>query len=259
MRSGDVLLVLIIAASLALIAADGATGGAVQAWIAANLSAVAAWSGDFLVLLGLVLSPLLAMPLVLLIWGRVSGLPPLAERVLTRTTQMLDAISETLSDAVRWFALALVIVTVVVVIQRYVFGNSSTKLQESVIYLHSLLFLLSAGATLLHGGHVRVDVIYSKLSDQGKAWTDLFGYYLALVPMGVLILSTSRSYVSGAWRVLESSRESDGLPLVFALKTAIPLFAVLLILQGFAMTARAVLTLCGREAPVPGEPARREL
>ena len=172
---------------------------------------------------------------------------------------MLDAISETLSDAVRWFALALVIVTVVVVIQRYVFGNSSTKLQESVIYLHSLLFLLSAGATLLHGGHVRVDVIYSKLSDQGKAWTDLFGYYLALVPMGVLILSTSRSYVGGAWRVLESSRESDGLPLVFALKTAIPLFAVLLILQGFAMTARAVLTLCGREAPVPGEPARREL
>ena len=127
-----------------------------------------------------------------------------------------------------------------------------TKLQESVIYLHSILFLLSSAATLLRDGHVRVDIIYSKLDDRAKAWTDLIGVYLALIPMCWMILDASQSYVGSAWRILERSRESDGLPLVFLLKTAIPVFAIMMILQGLSMAARSALTLSGREAPQTG-------
>lgn len=259
MRAGDVLLLLIIAASLALIVVDGASGGGVQAWLQANLPGLGTAIGRFLILSGLVLSPLLAVPLAASLWGRFTALPEPIARILAGLARTIDAVSETAADAVRWFALALVLITVTVVIQRYVFGNSSTKLQESVIYFHALLFLLSAAATLLHGGHVRVDILYSKMGGRAKAWTDLLGYYLALLPMSILILITSRSYVGGAWRILERSRESDGLPLVFLLKTAIPVFAVLMILQGLSMSARAALTIAGKAAPPAGAPAEREL
>lgn len=259
MRAGDVLLLAIIAASVAAIVADGATGGALQTWANTSLPAIAATAGAALGWIGWAVSPLLLLPLLIALWT-LTGAPPAglvrAMRGLVRT---VEAVNVAIGDAARWFALALVLVTATVVIQRYVFGYSSTKLQESVIYLHALLFLLSAAATLLAGGHVRVDIIYSKLSDGAKAWTDILGAYLALIPMCWLILITSRGYVGGAWRILEKSRESDGLPLVFALKTAIPVFAVMLAAQGAAMAARAALKLAGEREPSKPAAAEAEL
>ena len=134
---------------------------------------------------------------------------------------------------------------------------SVTKLQESVIYFHALLFLLSSAVTLLAGGHVRVDIVYARLSDKAKAWTDILGVYLALFPMCWLILDTSRSYVGGAWQIMERSRESDGLPLIFLLKTAIPLFAVMMMAQGVSMAAKSALTIAGKPAP-DGRPDNRQ-
>lgn len=255
MRAGDGLLILVLAASGLLVALDAATDGAMQAFAQASLPTLGTAAGRGLLWIGLALSPLLLLPLMAAVLG--ARAPAGLSRALERAARAIDHLSTTIGDAARWFALALVIVTVVVVVQRYVFGAASTKLQESVIYFHALLFLLSSAATLLAGGHVRVDIIYGKLSERGRAWTDLLGVYLALLPMMILILATSRSYVGGAWRILERSRESDGLPLVFALKTAIPVFAVMMILQGAATAARAALTLAGRTPPAPpGETAK---
>ena len=252
MRAGDRLLLGVIAASLIGLAADGATDGAVGATLSSHLPGIGAFVGQTLGWAGLVLSPLILLPLIAGLWGRFASLPPSLERFLASAARAIDAVSITLADAVRWSALALVLITAVIVVQRYVFGVSITGLQESVIYLHAILFLLSSAATLLNGGHVRVDIIYSKLSDRAKAWTDMAGVYLALIPMSWLILETSRSYVGGAWRILERSREGDGLPLVFLLKTAIPVFAVMMILQGLSMAARAALTVSCRAAPATG-------
>ena len=252
MRAGDLLLLAILALTAAGLLIDTLTGGAFGAGLAANLSGVGLGAGRALGWIGLVLSPLLLVPVVAALWGRFGQLPGGLERVLNTGARAIDAVSTTVADAVRWAGLALVLITMVIVIQRYVFGVSITKLQESVIYLHAVLFLLSSAAALLTGGHVRVDILYSKMSARGRAWTDLAGTYLALIPMSWLILITSQSYVGGAWRILERSRESDGLPLVFLLKTAIPLFAVMMILQGASMAARAALTIAGRPAPETG-------
>lgn len=252
MRAGDVLLLTLIGLTIAGLFADTASSGALGSWLSANLSGIAMTAGAALGWIGLVLSPLLLAPFAAALWGRFAALPFGIERLLDAGARAIDAVSITIADAVRWAALALVIATAVIVIQRYVFGVSATKLQESVIYLHAILFLLSSAAALLTGGHVRVDIIYSKLTERGKAWTDLLGTYLALIPMSWLILETSQSYVGGAWRILERSRESDGLPLVFLLKTAIPVFAVMMILQGLSMAARAALTLSDRSAPHTG-------
>lgn len=249
MRAGDWLLLIVIGLALVLTVADGMTDGALAGWIGAQFYPLAQGMGRGLVIAGYALAPLLILPLACSLVGRFAGLPDPIAGLCHRIIHVIDGISLAVGDAARWLALGLVIVTATVVIQRYVFGFASTKLQESIIYLHALLFLLSAGATLLADGHVRVDIVYSKLSARGKAWTDLIGTYLALIPMGLLILWVSTPYINASWRILERSRESDGLPLVFVLKTAIPLFAVLVILQGSAMALRAALVLSGKQSP----------
>ena len=249
MRGGDALLLLIIVISVALVIADGMTGGAIAGWIETHLYARARDAGVFLRWAGWILAPALALPLIGGLFGRFAGLPSAIESAFRKVIGLFDGVSTIVGDAARWLALALVIVTATVVIQRYVFGFASTKLQESIIYLHALLFLLASGSTLLADGHVRVDIIYSKLSERGKAWTDMIGTYIALFPMALLILWVSTPYINASWRILERSRESDGLPLVFMLKTAIPVFAVLMILQGVSMALRAALTLSGKDAP----------
>ncbi|WP_421786453.1 TRAP transporter small permease subunit [Hyphobacterium sp.] len=258
MRWGDALLLLIVGLALAMTIADAISGAGLSGWIAANLYPLARSIGGGLAMAGWILAPFLLLPLLMALAGGFFGLPDQLAGVARRIISLFDAFSMAVGDAARWFALGLVIVTATVVIQRYVFGFASTKLQESIIYLHALLFLLSAGSTLLADGHVRVDIVYSKLSERGKAWTDLIGTYLALFPMALLILWVSTPYINASWRILERSRESDGLPLVFVLKTAIPVFAVLLIIQGSAMALRAALTLAGRTAPPAPEATEAE-
>ncbi|WP_291842774.1 TRAP transporter small permease subunit [Maricaulis sp.] len=249
MRTGDGLLLALIILSLGLVLVDLATGGAVGQWSGGNLPGIARTIGVWLGRIGVWLSPLLLLPLFSGLMGRFLGLPAPLWSMQRGAIVILDGLTERVAGAARWFALGLVLATAIIVIQRYVFGYASTKLAESVIYMHAGLFLLSSGSALLHGGHVRVDVFYARMTERGKAWIDLLGSYLALMPMSALILWSSTGYLNSTWRVLESSRESDGLAFVFLLKTAIPLFAVLMILQGFSMAARAAMTLAGQASP----------
>ena len=247
MRAGDWIILTLVAFTAGLVALDGVADGALLSSLSQGLPGLAREAGEVLGYLGWALTPLFLLPWLLIITTQFKALPAFFEEFSKGLARSITAINTVIGDGARWFALGLVMVTAIIVIQRYVFGFSSTKLQESVIYMHALLFLLSSAATLIAGGHVRVDIIYNKLSPKGKAWTDLIGTYLALIPMCWIILTTSQSYVGGAWRTLERSRESDGIPLVFLLKTAIPVFAILMIAQGLALAINAALTLTDRE------------
>ena len=155
----------------------------------------------------------------------------------------LDAVNEAVGRAVRWLALALVATQFVVVVLRYVFGTSFIAMQEAVIYLHAALFMAGAGYTLLYDGHVRVDVFYGEASPRRKAWTDLFGVLLLLLPSCLLILYVSWGFMVQAWSILEGPMFVGGIRAVFLLKSLIPLFAILLLVQGAAMALRACLAL----------------
>ena len=259
MRAGDRLILATIALAIVLTVLDSVSGGGVAGWANTHLSGWARTAGGWLMRIGLFVSPILLLPLLTALMGRFLSVPAGAWHFERRLIGIFDTITTTIGGAARWFALGLVVVTALVVIQRYVFGYASTKLQESVIYMHALLFLLASGTALLNGGHVRVDVLYAKMGERGKAWTDLIGTYLALMPMCFLILWSSTGYMNSTWRILEQSRESDGLAFVFLLKTAIPVFAVLMILQGFSMAARAAMTIGGQEAPAVPETFQGEV
>ncbi len=121
-------------------------------------------------------------------------------------------------------------------------------MQESVIYLHSMVFMLGAAYTLKQNAHVRVDIFYEKLSSRRRAWIDLLGSMLLLVPFCLFIMVISWNYVGLSWSLLEGSREAGGLPAVFLLKTLIPVMAALVMLQGIAQAMRSILILRGYSA-----------
>lgn len=131
------------------------------------------------------------------------------------------------------------------VVARYLFGAGSIWATEMVMYLHAAVFMLAAAWTLRLGGHVRVDVFYAGASPRTRALIDLFGALLFLLPFMAVLLWLSVPYAARSWAILEHSQEASGLPLVFVLKSVIPLFAVLMALQGIAQAIRAVATLSG--------------
>ena len=158
----------------------------------------------------------------------------------------LDALSETVGRAVAWLTLLMVVITFMVVVLRYAFDMGWIAMQESVTYLHATVFMLGAAYTLKNDGHVRVDVFYRRLGSRGRACVDVAGDLLLLLPVSGYIFWSSLSYVGESWRVMESSREAGGLPLVFLLKTLIPAMALMILLQGLADIARKWPRVLGR-------------
>ncbi len=168
------------------------------------------------------------------------SLIPFAERI--------DRLTGAVGRAAAWCLLAAVLLQFLVVVARYAMGLGSLWLSESIIYAHAALFMLAAAWTLAENGHVRVDVFYADAAPRRKALVDLLGALLLLIPFAVALAVLSLPYVGRSWAILERSREASGLPAVFLLKTLIPLFAVLMALQGVAQAIRAAAVLRRRDS-----------
>ena len=147
----------------------------------------------------------------------------------------IDSLNERIGRFVSWLTLVMVLVTFCIVLLRYLFDLSWVMMQESIIYLHGLVFMLGAAYTLKHDGHVRVDIIYQRCTPKIKAWIDLLGTLFLLLPVAGFILWSSWEYVMNSWDILEGSRNSGGLPLVYLLKSCLLLMSGLLILQGLSL------------------------
>ena len=155
----------------------------------------------------------------------------------------IGAVNRAVGLGVRWLAVLMLLVQFTVVVLRYVFGTSFIAMQESVLYLHAALFMLGAGYTLLVDGHVRVDIFYGEAAPKRKAAVDLFGVVVLLVPSVVAILYFTWGFVQSSWEYLEGPISVGGIPAMFVLKSLIPAFAVLVLLQGVALGCRSLATL----------------
>ncbi len=161
---------------------------------------------------------------------------------LLRLAALVTALNARIGMAVSWLALAMVAIYFAVVLLRYLFSTGSIALQESVTYLHATLFMLAAAWTLIRDSHVRVDIFYSRWSTRAKAWADLAGSLLFLLPVAIFLFAASLGFVADAWRIRESSAQPGGLPYVYLLKTLILVMAAQLLLQALAQA----LTLAAR-------------
>jgi len=153
---------------------------------------------------------------------------------LNRISHGISQISEWTGKTVAWLTFLMVIVTFVIVVMRYAFNEGSIALQESVIYMHAIVFMLGAAYTLNSDGHVRVDIFYGRMSDKKKAFVNLFGNIVFLIPVCGFILWSSWEYVADSWELKEGSREAGGLPWLYLLKGTIIFMGSLLIIQALA-------------------------
>ena len=150
----------------------------------------------------------------------------------------IDRLNRAVAQGLRWLALILVLVQFVIVIGRYVFGVNSIAAQESVLYMHATLFMLGAGYTLLVDKHVRVDVLYAKASAAKQRRIDLFGHIFLLIPSMCALLYWSWPSVRNSWKILEGPISVGGIEAVFLLKSLIPAFCILILLQSLSILVR---------------------
>ncbi len=144
-----------------------------------------------------------------------------------------------------WLTLAMVIVTFVIVVMRYVFDAGLIWLQESVIWMHATVFMVGAAYTLLHEEHVRVDVFYRDMSRRRRAWVDTLGVLLFLLPLCGFLALKSFDFAMTSWSMHEASRESGGLPypILPLVKTVLVIMPVAVGLQGLSLLQRSVACL----------------
>lgn len=161
----------------------------------------------------------------------------------------IDQINDRVGRATSWLTTLMVVVTTFDVLLRYLFNTSFVFIHEVEWHLFALLFLMAAGYTHLKGNHVRVDILYTRLSPRSQALVDLVFGLLFLFPTCFLLIKTSLPFVSHSWAVLEGSPDPGGLPARYLLKGAIPVGFTLLGLQGISETIKNSYVVLRGEPP----------
>ncbi len=160
---------------------------------------------------------------------------------------LIDKFNVVTGKGIAWFALFIVLIQFSVVLMRYVFGIGSIWMQELIVYLHGFLFMLAAAYTLSQEGHVRVDIFYREAKPRTKALINMYGSAFLLIPVCILIIYVSWTYVANSWAIMEGSQETSGIQARFLLKSAIIAFAVQMGLQGVVTMIRSWFALQGDE------------
>ncbi|SLM33009.1 C4-dicarboxylate transporter, small subunit [Desulfamplus magnetovallimortis] len=164
--------------------------------------------------------------------------------------KIMDAFSEKTGFVISWLSTLLVITVFYDVIMRYVFKNGSIAIQELEWHIFSVIFLLGAAFTLKREGHVRVDILYTKFSTITKAWVDLLGTFIFLIPFCVIVIYSTKLFILASWSVREISPDPGGLPFRYALKAMVPIGFFFLILQGTSEALKNLLVILGKNEVV---------
>jgi len=187
--------------------------------------------------------PWFGLPLLCLIF------PNRLRHIGQSVSARLDQLSNIVFRLAGLAAFAIILIQLIAVVLRYVFGLSFSWLNDSVIFSFAMIFMLGAAGTLQADGHVRVDILRSRFSPRLKAGIELFGAMAFIMPVCVLILYAGSGMIARSWIGLEPFNESDGLPVKFLFKTLVPAFALLMMGQGLSQALKAARTL---RPPVSG-------
>lgn len=162
-----------------------------------------------------------------------------------RLASGIECFSEYTGRLVAWLVLAMVLLICYDVAMRYLFQSGSVALQELEWHLFAIIFLLGAAYTLKHDGHVRVDMIYQArcMGKKGRAWVNILGILLFLMPFSILIIISSWPFIENSFNSGETSPDPGGLPYRFIIKSMIPLSFLLLLIQSVAMLIRCIQLL----------------
>ena len=163
--------------------------------------------------------------------------------LITKLVNGLEFLSETTGRIISWLTAILVVVVCYDVFTRYILQKSSVGIQELEWHIFAIIFLLGAAYTLKHDRHVRVDVLYLNFSERRKAWVNLLGSLIFLIPFSILVILASKKFVINSFLISETSPDPGGLPARYILKACIPVGFLLVLLQGLALAFKSFVTL----------------
>lgn len=167
--------------------------------------------------------------------------------IIRKYIQYMDTLNEKIGLFMGWLTTLLVLNVFYDTVMRYAFNKGHIWLQEMEWHIFSVIFLIGAAYTLKYDGHVRVDIIYTNLSTKTRAWIDLAGTFLFLIPFCLIVILSTWGFIVNSWAVQETSPDPGGLPMRYILKTMIPLGFILLIGQGLSEAGKSLLILTGKQ------------
>lgn len=173
---------------------------------------------------------------------------------LLALSRLIDRVNEAIGRFVMWGVLVATLVAAGNALAKHFFGQGSNAWLEAQWYLFGAIFLLGAGYTLRHNGHVRIDVIHQRLSARARAWIDLAGGLLFLLPFAGLLAWLSWPLFAESWRIREMSPDAGGL-VRWPVKLLLPLGFGLLFLQGVSEVIKRIGVLTGSHAAPEEKPA----
>jgi TRAP-type mannitol/chloroaromatic compound transport system permease small subunit len=172
-------------------------------------------------------------------------------RAVAAFVRFADGLNRLIGRSVAWLTLATVLICAAVALGRYLFGFGRIWLQELYVVAFAVSFMLIAPYAYANDDHIRIEILHQRFSPRARAIVEILGCVLFLIPWLVLIAWSSVPFVRLSWLVREPSAQPGGLAGLYLVKTVIPLFAGLMLLQTLGVIGRKVLVLAGRDNLLP--------
>jgi TRAP-type mannitol/chloroaromatic compound transport system permease small subunit len=159
-------------------------------------------------------------------------------------TRAIDALSDAFGFVAKWLVLFACLVSAGNATIRYLFNYSSNGWLEIQWYMFAGIVFLGASQTLRLNEHVRVDLVYSAISDRARLWVDIIGIVLFLLPAMAYLTYMTLPFFWNSWQSQEVSSNAGGL-ILWPVKLILPLGFGMLLLQGAAELAKRIAALAG--------------
>lgn len=163
---------------------------------------------------------------------------------LLKITRVIDRLSDVFGYIAKWLVLFACLVSAGNAMIRYLFNYSSNGWLEIQWYMFAGIVFFGASQTLRLNEHVRVDLLYSAVSDRVRLWIDIIGFTVFLLPAMIYLTYMTTPFFLNSWNSQEISSNAGGL-ILWPVKLVLPLGFALLVLQGFAELAKRIAGLAG--------------
>jgi len=157
--------------------------------------------------------------------------------------KVINRINKFIGESTSWLTTALVFLVCFDVFRRYLLKDSSAWIMELQWHIFSIIFLFASGYTLQINKHVRVDLFYEKFTIKQRAWINLLGCLLFLIPWCLVLIYFSTLYAYNSWIIGETSPDPGGLPARYIIKFCVPIGLCFLMMQGISISIQSINTI----------------
>jgi TRAP-type mannitol/chloroaromatic compound transport system permease small subunit len=152
----------------------------------------------------------------------------------------IDRFTDLVGRATSWLALGIALVMGGNVLLRYGFSIGSIWMQELEWHIMVPICLFGMSYALVHGEHVRVDVVFQYFSQRNKHLVDVITAMLAMI-FCILVIWLSAPYVWQSWSIGEGTANPGGIDYRYVIKALIPIGFALFFIQSLSEAIKSYL------------------